>query len=166
MVDSLRDPDVERLIQLRHHEGVRIARAPFLCHDARAVPTYDYQCRACGTVTEVIHSMQEDGPSVCELCGGELRRVLFPSGIIFKGSGLLPERLAGEQLRQHRADPRPAAGPVKSEGAGAEKKSGSTTADGGTSGTTTAPSGLELDLGRLGLARAASAAEARIRRER
>lgn len=67
--------------------GVCIARAPFLCHDARAVPTYDYQCRACGTVTEVIHSMREDGPSMCELCSGQLRRVLFPAGIIFKGSG-------------------------------------------------------------------------------
>ena len=31
--------------------------------------------------------MLEDGPTVCELCGGVLRRVLFPSGIIFKGSG-------------------------------------------------------------------------------
>jgi putative FmdB family regulatory protein len=51
------------------------------------VPTYDYQCRACGSVTEVIHSMLEEGPSVCERCGGELRRVLYPTGIIFKGSG-------------------------------------------------------------------------------
>jgi putative FmdB family regulatory protein len=51
------------------------------------VPTYDYQCRACGSVTEVIHSMLEDGPSVCERCGGELRRVFYPMGIIFKGSG-------------------------------------------------------------------------------
>lgn len=51
------------------------------------MPTYDYQCRSCGTVTEVIHSMLEEGPSVCELCGGELRRVLHPAGIIFKGSG-------------------------------------------------------------------------------
>jgi putative FmdB family regulatory protein len=51
------------------------------------VPTYDYQCRDCGTTFEVIHPMQEDGPSACERCGGRLRRVLFPSGIIFKGSG-------------------------------------------------------------------------------
>jgi putative FmdB family regulatory protein len=51
------------------------------------VPTYDYQCRACGLVTEVIHSMLEPGPSACGACGGELRRVLFPTGIIFKGSG-------------------------------------------------------------------------------
>ena len=51
------------------------------------MPTYDYQCRACGAVTEVIHSMLEDGPSTCERCGGELRRVLYPTGIIFKGAG-------------------------------------------------------------------------------
>jgi hypothetical protein len=31
--------------------------------------------------------MMEEGPSTCERCGGELRRVLFPAGIIFKGSG-------------------------------------------------------------------------------
>lgn len=51
------------------------------------MPTYDYQCRSCGAVTEVIHPMSEDGPSVCEVCGGPLRRVLFPAGIIFKGPG-------------------------------------------------------------------------------
>ena len=51
------------------------------------MPTYDYQCRSCGTVTEVIHAMADDGPSVCEVCGGQLRRVLYPTGIIFKGSG-------------------------------------------------------------------------------
>ncbi len=51
------------------------------------MPTYDYQCRACGAVTEVIHSMLEEGPASCDLCGGDLRRVLFPAGIIFKGPG-------------------------------------------------------------------------------
>ena len=51
------------------------------------MPTYDYKCRACGSQTEVIHSMLDDGPSVCERCGGVLRRVIYPSGIIFKGSG-------------------------------------------------------------------------------
>jgi putative FmdB family regulatory protein len=51
------------------------------------VPTYDYRCRSCGTITEVIHSMLEEGPTTCELCGNELRRVFHPTGIIFKGSG-------------------------------------------------------------------------------
>jgi putative FmdB family regulatory protein len=51
------------------------------------LPTYDYQCRSCGTIIEVIHPMSEDGPSTCEVCGGEMRRILHPAGIIFKGSG-------------------------------------------------------------------------------
>jgi putative FmdB family regulatory protein len=51
------------------------------------VPTYDYQCRSCGNTIEVIHPMSEDGPQSCEICGGELRRILHPAGIIFKGSG-------------------------------------------------------------------------------
>ena len=52
-----------------------------------SVPTYDYQCRQCGRTTEVIHSMLADGPTTCEHCGGSLRRILNPAGIIFKGSG-------------------------------------------------------------------------------
>ena len=51
------------------------------------MPTYDYRCRDCGTTIEVIHPMSEDGPSACAVCGGTVRRVLFPTGIIFKGSG-------------------------------------------------------------------------------
>lgn len=51
------------------------------------MPTYDYQCRSCGHRIEVIHAMTDQGPSVCERCGGEMRRILFPAGIIFKGSG-------------------------------------------------------------------------------
>jgi putative FmdB family regulatory protein len=51
------------------------------------VPTYDYQCRSCGHTIEVIHSMLEEGPATCERCGGGLRRVLYPAGIIFKGAG-------------------------------------------------------------------------------
>jgi len=51
------------------------------------VPTYDYLCRSCGHIIEVIHPMSEDGPTTCEVCGGELRRILHPAGIIFKGAG-------------------------------------------------------------------------------
>ena len=102
------------------------------------MPTYDYQCRACGTVTEVIHSMLEDGPSVCELCGGELRRVLFPTGIIFKGSGFYrndsraaaPSTASGSESSGS-GDKTAAAG--KDSGTGAKS-------DGGGSGATKAPS--------------------------
>lgn len=51
------------------------------------MPAYDYQCRSCGVISEVVHSMLEDGPTKCERCGGELRRLVHPTGIIFRGSG-------------------------------------------------------------------------------
>jgi putative FmdB family regulatory protein len=103
------------------------------------VPTYDYQCRACGNVTEVIHPMREDGPSVCELCGGQLRRVLFPSGIIFKGPGFYRnDSRASSSSATSGSDV--GSGSGKNDGTGSEKSSGpTTTSDGGSSGSTTAP---------------------------
>lgn len=101
------------------------------------MPTYDYQCRACGTVTEVIHSMLDDGPSVCELCGGALRRVLYPTGIIFKGSGFYRnDSRAGNSGSG--GTPEKGTGSEKNGGSSTEKKSGSTGPEGGSSESKTA----------------------------
>src|SRR5205823_4454228 len=51
------------------------------------MPTYVYACQACGRVIERRQSFSDDPLTVCEACAGELRRVLQPVGIIFKGSG-------------------------------------------------------------------------------
>jgi putative FmdB family regulatory protein len=102
------------------------------------VPTYDYQCRACGTVTEVIHSMLEDGPSVCELCGGELRRVLFPTGIIFKGSGFY--RNDSRAAASSTASGSESSGSGEKSVAAAKDSSSSPKSDGSASGATKAPS--------------------------
>ncbi len=51
------------------------------------MPTYDYRCRDCGHTIEIIHSILEDGPEVCERCRGPMQRVLHPAGVIFRGSG-------------------------------------------------------------------------------
>ena len=102
------------------------------------MPTYDYQCRACGTVTELIHSMQEDGPSACELCGGELRRVIFPSGIIFKGSGFYRNDSRASNSASTGVASDTGGGAAKDGGPGKEKASGSTTPEGGSSGSKTA----------------------------
>jgi putative FmdB family regulatory protein len=93
-----------------HRES--IANPIGLCHHSAAVPTYDYQCRSCGSMTEVIHSMLEEGPRVCERCGGELRRVIYPSGIIFKGSGFY--RTDSREGGSSPAKPAPAASDPKS----------------------------------------------------
>ena len=51
------------------------------------MPTYVYACQACSQVVERRQSFTDAPLTDCELCGGALRRVLQPVGIIFKGSG-------------------------------------------------------------------------------
>jgi putative FmdB family regulatory protein len=51
------------------------------------MPTYGYQCTACGNGFEVVQKMSDAALTTCDLCGGELRKKIFPVGIAFKGSG-------------------------------------------------------------------------------
>lgn len=51
------------------------------------MPTYVYACRACDDRTEVIQKMSDAPLTRCEKCGGDLRRVLFPPAVVYKGSG-------------------------------------------------------------------------------
>lgn len=51
------------------------------------MPTYEYLCTECGDRKEVVQSFTEPSLTTCEVCGGKLRKVIFPVGIQFKGSG-------------------------------------------------------------------------------
>jgi putative FmdB family regulatory protein len=51
------------------------------------VPTYQYTCTDCGEPIEVVQKFTDDPLSVCAACGGRLRKVFSPVGIVFKGSG-------------------------------------------------------------------------------
>lgn len=52
------------------------------------MPTYDYECKGCGNVTEVFQSITDSPLKKCAKCGGRLKRLIGAgSGIIFKGSG-------------------------------------------------------------------------------
>jgi putative FmdB family regulatory protein len=51
------------------------------------MPTYEYRCTDCGNRVEVFQRIGDDSPTVCEVCGGTLRKVFHPAGIVFKGSG-------------------------------------------------------------------------------
>ncbi len=50
------------------------------------MPTYEYKCLDCSDVFETVHGMNESVES-CPSCGGKVRRLFHPVGIIFKGSG-------------------------------------------------------------------------------
>jgi putative FmdB family regulatory protein len=95
------------------------------------VPTYEYTCTECGEQVEVVQKFTDDPLTVCTACGGRLRKVFSPVGIVFKGSGF------------YRTDSRNGSstdGPGKKDkdkepsGAKADSKSGSS-ADSGSSGS-------------------------------
>ena len=51
------------------------------------MPLYEYQCRPNEHRFEVRHGINDEPVRVCPECGGEVRRVIHPVGIVFKGSG-------------------------------------------------------------------------------
>ena len=51
------------------------------------MPIYDYACDECGHRFEVRQRFADDPLTICPACQGHIRRVIHPSGIIFKGSG-------------------------------------------------------------------------------
>jgi putative FmdB family regulatory protein len=51
------------------------------------MPIYGYRCTECGHELEVLQSMSAEPLKVCSECGGALRKLLYPVGVQFKGSG-------------------------------------------------------------------------------
>jgi putative FmdB family regulatory protein len=51
------------------------------------VPTYQYQCTACGEGLEVVQKFTDDALTECPACDGRLRKVFSAVGVVFKGSG-------------------------------------------------------------------------------
>jgi len=51
------------------------------------MPTYEYACKQCGEHVEVVQSFKDEPLTECPACGGPLRKVFAPVGIVLKGSG-------------------------------------------------------------------------------
>ena len=51
------------------------------------MPTYGYHCPRCQADFEVSQRMTDDSGADCPRCGTPGRRLFFPAGIVFKGSG-------------------------------------------------------------------------------
>jgi putative FmdB family regulatory protein len=51
------------------------------------MPTYQYTCTDCGDAVEAVQKFTDEPLTVCVACGGRLRKVFSPVGIVFKGSG-------------------------------------------------------------------------------
>ena len=51
------------------------------------MPIYEYACTSCGERTEARQSFDDPPLEECAVCGGKLRKLYSPVGIVFKGSG-------------------------------------------------------------------------------
>jgi putative FmdB family regulatory protein len=51
------------------------------------MPTYGYRCKDCEHQFETLQRMTDEPIQECPKCGGPVARLLFPVGIVFKGSG-------------------------------------------------------------------------------
>jgi putative FmdB family regulatory protein len=51
------------------------------------VPTYEYECTNCHRRYEVVQRFTDPPLETCEACGGKLKRVYHPVGVVLKGSG-------------------------------------------------------------------------------
>ncbi len=51
------------------------------------MPTYDYVCESCGNRFEEWQKITDEPIKICPACGGPVHRVIYPVGLVFKGSG-------------------------------------------------------------------------------
>lgn len=78
------------------------------------MPIYEYECGSCGYRFERHQSIASEPLKRCPHCGGAVRRVIYPVGVIFKGPGFY--------ITDHRDAPTSERdkGPSKEEGKGSE----------------------------------------------
>ena len=51
------------------------------------MPTYSYHCDTGDHDFDIVQRFSDDALTVCPECGGSVRRVIHPVGVVFKGSG-------------------------------------------------------------------------------
>ena len=103
------------------------------------MPTYEYVCTECGDRTEVVRSFSDAPPTICTVCGGPLRKVFSPVGIVFKGSGFYRTDSRGKSGKSAKSDGDKAKKPADTASSSSDSKVASS--DGGS--TTSKPKAAE-----------------------
>jgi putative FmdB family regulatory protein len=89
------------------------------------MPIYEYRCVSCGREIEVIHGINAEGPSICDVCAAPMRKLVSTSAIVFRGGGWA-KKDARESRTSRSADgaaPGAEKSTTEAEKAGAEKGS-------------------------------------------
>ena len=61
------------------------------------MPTYEYECEACGIHFDRLQPFSAEPLKECPECEGPVHRVLSPPAIVYKGSGFYRTDYAGAQ---------------------------------------------------------------------
>jgi putative FmdB family regulatory protein len=104
------------------------------------MPIYGYRCSHCGHELEVFQSMSAEPLRVCPECSGSLRKLLYPVGVQFKGSGFYSTDYKNGGSAAKKGDGGAADGAPSG---GSESKTGEGSSDKKPSTTTTTPSSKE-----------------------
>jgi putative FmdB family regulatory protein len=108
------------------------------------MPTYEYQCKECSHRFEIWQKITDEPLTVCPACGGRIRRVLFPAGIVFKGSGFYKTDYSngsganGHSPESHGAEPAKETSATSGEDKSSSASSGANSSPGAKSGENTA----------------------------
>ena len=97
------------------------------------MPLYEYECRNCGHRVDVLHGVNDPGPTACEQCGGAMRKLFSTPAIVFKGSGF-----AKKDARDARSKAKPSIEKAKTEASdGSSSSDGATKSDTGSAAKST-----------------------------
>jgi putative FmdB family regulatory protein len=95
------------------------------------MPTYEYGCTVCGQHIEVFQRFSEDALTTCGVCGGKLRKVFHPAGIVFKGSGFYATDSRSKATTGSSSTKDSDGGSSSSSGSSSSGSSGSSDSEGG-----------------------------------
>ena len=99
------------------------------------MPTYEYACTECGDRTEVVQSIADAPLTTCTVCGGRLRKVFSPVGIVFKGSGFYRTDSRGKAGRSDGDKSRKPAETTSPSANSKDSKDKASSSDGGSAST-------------------------------
>jgi putative FmdB family regulatory protein len=109
------------------------------------MPTYDYECDACGHKFELFQSITESPKKKCPECKKSKLRRLFGTGaaIVFKGSGFYQTDYRSDSYKKSAEADKPPSDSKSSESKGSESKSSDTksSSDKGSKGSSKTKSG-------------------------
>jgi len=60
-----------------------------MSREVTIMPIYEYQCEACGTVSEIMQKMSDSAPETCSSCGekNQMHRLISRTSFVLKGTG-------------------------------------------------------------------------------